>query len=197
MPGFDEALALTCGERDICIPAKYSLNPDTWTRFKEPWHYFYLMWPWDPTLPCVGLQDRNYGADYNRDRAHQTIDDILSFQGSAWMLRKSYWQRLLPNGMDHEHYYYCGEPLEIGLEAWVTGGRVKVIKDVWYAHLWKGSNPETKRKFQRLHRPWNDAMLWATRYWMTHPGFPAVIDRFGPLPGWPADWHDEAMRRLA
>jgi hypothetical protein len=194
MPGWDTALKAACGERDIVVPAKYSLNVDTWERFRDPWHYFYLMWPWQEKF--VGLQDKNYGPEYNALREPYRVDDILSYQGSAWMIRRAYWDQLMPEGMDHVHYYYAQEPQEVGLKAWLTGGRVRIVKDCWYAHLHKGTG-EHKRQFKRLRDPWQAAMEYSTRYWMTQPGFPALINRFGPLPGWPENWQAEAAQRLA
>jgi hypothetical protein len=194
-PGFDTILQAACGETDIVVPAKYSLNVETWERFREPWEYFFLMWPWqiqdDGTIKFVGLQDKNYDADFNAPRASQRIDDILSYQGSAWMIRRSYFDRLLPEGMDHAHYYYAQEPQEVGLKAWLTGGRARIVKDAWYAHLHKGKG-EHKRQFKRLRDPWNEATIWSAKYWMAQPGFPALIERFGPLPGWPENWQAEA-----
>jgi hypothetical protein len=198
MEGYDVALAKECGDNEVVVPAKHSLEPVTWMKFREPWQYFYLMWPWqqqpDDTTKFVGLQDRNYGPDYNAPREALRVDDILSYQGSAWMLRRSHWNRIVPKGMDAEFYYYAQEPQEIGLTTWVTGGRVKIVKDVWYAHLHKGKG-EHKRRFMRLKTPWDTAMERSARFWLGHPGFPALIEKFGPLPGWPADWEAEAHRQ--
>jgi len=198
--GYDESLKACCGESDIVVPAKYSLDPETWTKYREPWHYFYLLWPWQPTenggTKFVGLQDRNYDPSYNLPREHHRVDDILSYQGSAWMLRRSYWNRLVPNGMDAEHYYYAQEPQELGLAAWLSGGRCRIVKDTWYAHLYKGKGAN-KRQFKRLKDPWREATEWSAKYWMGHPGFASLISTFGPLPGWPENWPDEAARRWA
>jgi len=196
--GYDEGLKACCGESDVIVPAKRSLDVETWSMHREPWHYWYLMWPWqtreDGSIKFVGLQDRNYDPSVNVVRAHQRVDDILTYQGSAWMLRRSWWDRILPNGMDHEHYYYAAEPLEVGLTSWVSGGRVRIVKDVEYGHLWKGKG-EHKRQFLREKRKWLSAMEWSAQYWMAHPGFAPLIDRFGPLPGWPQEWQTEAAQR--
>lgn len=203
--GYDAVLTAACGETDIVVPAKYSLAPETWTRYREPWHYFYLTWPWgvnDKGEPKFwGLQDRNYGPEYNAPRESLRVDDILSYQGSAWMLRRSYWDRLVPQGMDTARYYYAQEPQELGLKAWLTGGRCRIVKDTWYAHLWKGKGH--KRQFLREKHRWNDAMVWSARHWLLdeEPGltrtFASLVEQFGPLPGWPDDWQAEARRRLA
>ena len=198
--GYDELLQQQCDDMEIVVPAKYSLNAETWTPTKSPWHYFYLLWPWPEDGSFVGLQDRNYGSEYNVARDHLRVDDILSYQGSAWMLRRSHWDRIGP--MDAEHYYYSQEPQELGLKTWLMGGRVKIVKDAWYAHLWKG-NSIHKRTFKREKDPWNAATWWSCRHWlldeepgMTKP-FTWLVEKFGPLPGWPADWDAEARRRLA
>jgi hypothetical protein len=93
-------------------------------------------------------------------------------------------------------YYYAAEPVEIGLSSWVNGGRVRIVKDVEYGHLWKGSGAN-KRQFSRDRQAWHDAMWWAAQHWLAHPKFPALIEQFGPLPGWPDNWQDEAARRFA
>lgn len=195
--GFDLILKGACAPSDVVVPAKYSLDPEKWTRFRDPWHYFYLLWPWQPqedgSTKFVGLQDRNYGRAYNAPREGVRVDDILSFQGSAWMLRRSWWDHLLPDGMNPK--YYCAqEPQEIGLRSWTEGGRCRIVKDTWYAHLWKGSGVN-KRRFTREKDPWNQATIWSCRQWMRHPGFARLIEQFGPLPGWPADWAREARHR--
>jgi glycosyltransferase involved in cell wall biosynthesis len=202
MQGYDEALAKACDDGEVVVPAKHSLEPESWQRFKAPWHYYYLLWPWPADGGFVGLQDRNYGSDYNVPRESIRIDDILSYQGSAWMLRRSHWDRILPSGMDHAHYYYAQEPQEVGFKTWLSGGRVRIVKDVWYAHLWKGKGVN-KRQFSREKTLWNQAMAWSCRHWLLNeePGmtkpFSWLVEKFGPLPGWPSDWDAEARRRLA
>lgn len=197
--GYDEALAKECGEQDVCVPAKRSLDPEAWTLYRDPWYYFWLEWPWqtgeDGQPKFVGLQDRNYDANYNAPREQLRTDDIVSYQGSAWMLRRSWFDRLLPNGMDHDNLYMSQESQEIGLASWVNGGRVRIIKDVVYGHVHKGKSH--KRQFKRLKDPWDEAMLWSTRYWLQHPQFEGLIERFGPFPTWPSDWQADAARRLA
>ena len=195
--GFDLTLKAACEESDVVVPAKYSLDAPTWTRFRSPWHYFYLKWPWEPqadgSVRFVGLQDKNYDSAYSTPRESVRVDDILSYQGSAWMLRRAWWNRILPDGMN-PRYYYAQEPQEVGLTTWMSGGRCRIVKDTWYAHLWKGSGAN-KRLFSRERAPWDAATRWSCRQWMRHPQFPALIERFGPLPGWPPEWAHDARRR--
>lgn len=197
--GYDEALKQLCGDSEIVVPAKRSLDVATWSMHRDPWWYYYYLWPWEPqpdgTEKFKGLQDRNFDPALNAELTPRYGNDILTFQGSAWMIRRTWWERILPAGMD-ERYYYAAEPVELGLTTWVNGGRVRIAKSVEYGHLAKGQG-EHKRQFARDKRKWRMAMEWATKLWMAHPGFPALIARFGPFPGWPEDWQAEAQRRFA
>jgi glycosyltransferase involved in cell wall biosynthesis len=193
--GFDEVLKAECGEGEVAIPAKYSLEPDAWVAFREPWHYFYLTWPWLDDETFIGLIEKNYDPSYNIPRLHKPVDEILTFQGSAWLLRRSHWDRLLPNGMDNDHLYFAHEALEIGMGTWLSGGRVKIVKNAHYAHLFKGKSH--KRTFIRHKRRWADAIRWSTEHWMQHPMFPDIVGRFMPMPDWPADWQAQIVARRA
>jgi hypothetical protein len=102
--------------------------------------------------------------------------------------------------MDHEHYYYAQEPQELGLKAWLSGGRVVVNKGVTYGHLFKGR--VHGRGFPRYKRPWIDAIRWSANYWMTNQWEGRIHDmewlvtKFwdelhnAPAWAWPDDWQD-------
>jgi glycosyltransferase involved in cell wall biosynthesis len=195
--GYDVELAKVCGDDSIVVPAKYSLNADTWTRYREPWQYFYLTFPWDPTLNHPGLHDKACGPDVNAARAHiQPIDDILSYQGSAWFLTKQHFERIGP--MDPARYYVAQEPQELGLATWLNGGRVVIHKGVWYAHLWKGR--DHKRGFRLIKPRWVRALRASAEHWMAQSGFPALVEKFwdvlheAPVGPWPDDWQDPKYR---
>jgi glycosyltransferase involved in cell wall biosynthesis len=194
--GYDVALQAVCDQDWIVVPEKYSLHAETWTRYREPWQYFYLTFPWDPTLNTPGLHDKACGKDVNRAHADTRVDDILSYQGSCWFLSKAHWNRIGP--MDGAHYYTAQEPQELGLATWLAGGRVKVCKDVWYAHLWKGRGH--RRGFAKYKSLWNNALLWSAEHWMAQPGFPALVEQFWPVlkdceyGPWPEDWDNPARK---
>ena len=193
--GFDGLLKAACGESDVVVPAKRSLDPATWTMHKHPWWYYWLAWPWHPENPHVGLIERNYGPTFNAKHREPAVDDILTFQGSAWMLRRSWWEKILPEGMNAERYYWAQEAVEIGLSSWLAGGRCRIVKAAEYGHLWKGSG-ENKRTFQRHQPEWDAAMLRSVKFWFAQKGFGALIDKFSPLPTWPEDWRDQVRWEL-
>lgn len=189
--GFDVVLAGSCPDDGLVVPEKYSLCVEDWSRFREPWHYFWLTYPWWPELPPgePGLHDKAYGPDVNAERADRLVDETLSYQGSCWMIPRALYQRW--GGMDAAHYYYAQEPQELGLKAWCSGGSVQIDKRAWYAHLHKGRTH--RREFARIKRPWKEAIAWSARYWWEDRwpertrSFRDVIERFLPMPTWPDD----------
>lgn len=188
--GFDEILQKDCEDNWLVVPSKYSLLVNTWERFREPWNYFYLTFPYGPGMSFIGLHEKNYGPNINKIHQAIDIDDIITFQGSCWFLSKKLWDKIGP--MDHEHYYYAHEAPELGLKTWLSGGRVVINKRTWYAHLFKGN--AYKRKFSRERRKWERAIIWSTEYWMKQPGMKQLIEKFWPMPGWPDDWEDPKHR---
>lgn len=197
--GFDVTLAEACGERDVVVPSKYSLDPELWTRFKAPWQYFYLTFPYDNGINHVGLHDKNCPEAYHEAHRAEPEPDILSYQGSCWGLRKTWWAEVGP--MNHAMYYTAQEPQEIGLATWLQGGRVRCIKRVWYAHLWKGHS--NKRGFPTIKPRWVRALAASANYWMAQPGLAALVGKFwdvlkgceyGP---WPVDWQDPRWKRAS
>lgn len=197
--GYDVNLAAACGPDEIVVPAKYSLNVETWERYREPWLYYYLTFPWDLTLNYPGLHDKNYGPEMNARRADGSqLDEIITYQGSCWFLAKRHFERIGP--MDAERYYVAQEPQELGLKTWLGGGRVLIHKDVWYAHLFKGRTH--KRGFPIWRNPWRGAIRASAEYWMGDRwpdriyDMAWLVDRFWPFLhnapewAWPDDWQD-------
>lgn len=198
--GYDVTLQTDCPPDAIVVPAKHSLEPQGWKPFRSPWHYFYLTFPFDLSMDYAGLHDKNFGPEVNAARADRDVDEIISYQGSCWFLPTAYFRRLLPDGMDHAHYYYAQEPQELGLKAWLSGGRVLINKRTWYAHLHKGRGHG--RGFPRYKGPWIRAIQWSADYWM-HNRWPGrtrdmawLVEKFwadlhgAPGWAWPDDWQD-------
>jgi len=71
------------------------------------------------------------------DRKDIMIDDCPTFQGSCWFMTRKNFDRL--ELMDEKTYgMFYNEAQEISFKAWLSGGRVIVNKNTWYAHLHKG-----------------------------------------------------------
>lgn len=182
--GFDEILAKDCEDNWIVIPRRLKFNPETWTLRLDDDHppIDYEYWIWyefkKGVLKPFRWDSRHY------ERKDIMIDDTLTFQGSCWFMKKSYFQKM--GFMKVEGYTGWGqEDVELALECWTTGGRVVVNKNTWYAHLYKGS------KYGRMyHTPMSQ--YWKSRnfafdYWVNKrkDDFYKVLDKFKPIPKWP------------
>lgn len=194
--GFDEILQQDCDEDWVVVMRRYSLNPDTWDRdlTKTPIDYHYL----DSLLtnPEFFQMHGVIWRERAKERLDIPIDETMSWQGSQWMVHKSYfWDRL--GGLDNTpgHYgTFAQEPQEIGMKYWLGGGKVMVNKKTWLAHLHKG------KRFGRMYgmdmgevrkgHMWS-AWYWATNQWKERVhDFEWLIKRFWPIPGWPDNWEE-------
>ena len=103
--------------------------------------------------------------------------------------------------MDEANYgMFIGEPQEVGLKAWLSGGKCMINKKVWYAHLWKGQQYRDMHlqrlgfKYTRvsLHEL-NRGNAYSTDYWFNNRWPERVhdlswlVERFWPVPDWPED----------
>ena len=194
-PGWDEALKADCDEDWVVVPRRYSLDAEAWARKRgrTPIDYLYLSYPdnkGDRGGP--GLHGRTW-RERNHDPAlkHVEIDDLMTAQGSAYFMRRGYYEWL--GLLDHARWGSFGSEFqEVGFKAWLSGGRVVRNKRTWYAHLHKG------RKYGRGYplgrNDANKAVAYANTWlhdgsgWQkqTRP-FEWMIRHFWPVPGWPAD----------
>lgn len=191
--GFDVELAGACEPNWVMIPRRYSLEPDKWEPYKRGRDYMYLTYP-----ERTGAGDWGgsgfHGYEWpERDRdpafKHIEIDEIMSFQGSCWIMHRDYFKHL--GLMDIENYGpFWQEAQDIGFKVWLDGGRIMRNKRCWYAHLHKG------KRFGRgffirknsLQKPveYTKQLVRENREALT-----PVFEKFQPIPGWPVDWKDQ------
>jgi len=200
--GFDQVLKADCEDNWIVIPRRYSLEPEEWKiNPKEPVDAHYLSWPFErPGDKSCGLHGNIW-----RERAKACkdvlVDDEMSSQGSCWFMMARHKARL--GHMEVENYgTFCQEFQELGMKTWLGGGRVVVNKKTWYAHLHKGKKYGTGYQFNNAEwKKWiidnERGRLFTIRHWMFDEwaerkrDLKSLIDRFWPVPGWPADWEKQ------
>jgi glycosyltransferase involved in cell wall biosynthesis len=189
--GFDTVLKADCEPDWIVVPRRKRLDAEKWCiqkTNKPDIDAMYLSYPEGETdFGGVSLHGRLW-TQRTLDRKDILIDDELSFQGSSWFMHRDYYHRLeLMNEIDYGYFY--NEAQEIGLKAWLSGGRVVRNKKTWYAHLHKG------RKYGRgyyLSKSSINKSAKHTRKWMTYGAAWAgqtkplswLIERFMPVPTW-------------
>jgi len=186
--GFDEQLIKDHQPNWVQIPRRNRLDAETWTLQDQcgrpPIDYEYLMWR--SVLMKEGFHGYKWDAK-TLAKQDVMIDDTLTFQGSCWFMTKDWFQKM--GFMQVEGYTGWGqEAEEISFTTWKNGGRVVTNKNTWFAHLHKG------KKYGRMYKA-NEAdnkkcYAFAYNYWVNENKdfFITLINKFMPLPNWPADW---------
>lgn len=207
--GFDVKLARDCGEEWVVIPRRYRLLPESWTIQDDgrlPIDYMYIAYPYERAFDkTCGL----HGAEWREmttspEHKDLMIDDTMSWQGSCYFLRKSYWDKLFPNGLDDVNYgTFTQEAQEIGNKVWLTGGRLVVNKNTWYAHWHKGKSGKgygfSNEQYQKHMAGTERGRLYCIDHWLNdrEPGiihdFAWLLEKFWPVPTWPENWREQLI----
>ena len=202
--GFDWTLSDNCEENWLLIPRRYSVKEDTWDRDEKRIvrDYHYIVFPKESdygySLYAAGWHERTK----ERKDPKYDIDDTMAFQGSCWFANRKYFIKTvgLLDGRQETYSGFGHEQIEVGLNYWLKGGEVKVIKKTWYAHLGKTKPHYLARLFSRKYKKnpnTKQSHTWATARWMNdeepgiiHP-FSWLIEKFWPIPSWTEDWQEK------
>jgi len=143
-----------------------------------------------------------YFREYNkrpeiRKQAEETgLTETMSLQGSCFMIsRENYWKWEV---CDEVAGSWGNQGIEVALATWLSGGRVIVNTNTWYAHMFRTQGgdfsfpyPQSGRSVQKTKQYIKD------KFWnFKHPKqiYPVsfVVERFWPIPG----WTDEKLKQL-
>ena len=190
--GFDEILKTDLKDNWVAVPTRKRLDPENWVltkTHKADINYMYLAHPEDESVwGGKGLQGKEW-VDKNNDVSlkSELIVDLMTFQGSVWMMKKDYFHTL--ELMDESNYgEFAKESQEIGLKCWLSGGRVIRNKKTWYAHWHKPKS--YGRGYSLSKSEWEKGTSF-TNNWMTFGKawdkqtlpIEYLIKKFNP-PGW-------------
>lgn len=129
-----------------------------------------------------------YWSDYkNRPEAQGQIVEVMSLIGACFMLtRERYWKL---NICDKEFGSWGSQGVEVACKSWLSGGRLMVNKNTWYAHMFR-----TQKGFGFPYKQSNTQVQNAKKkakelfFNGTFPGqvrpMSWLIEHFWPIPGW-------------
>lgn len=199
--GFDVKLAQDCDADWLVIPRRYSLDAEKWCVKQDRPHidYEYLAYPFVDENHQLGLHAKVW-MERTRQRRKIRLDEDMNFQGSCWFMPMEYFRRLI-YPMDEKNYgMFIGEPVEIGLKVWLSGGKQMRNKNTWYAHLWKGE-PYRKKFLEVMGFKYTRVGLqerkkgnaYSLDYWFFNRWSDRIhdlswlVEKFWPVPTWPED----------
>lgn len=196
-PGFDVILAKDCEPDWTVIPTMYNLDITTWQPKKHKrTDYMYISGPEHPEKPFRAMyyEGESYSKWHSRS---ELIDDTMACMGPGWFMHK---QRFLDQGgCDEKHEGGWGQQgIEVSLKAWLSGGSLKVNKNTWFAHWFRGGNTGPGFPYQisgnQIDRVRNYSKdLWLNDKWpAAKRKLSWVIEKFNP-PYWSKNGHESVM----
>lgn len=198
--GYDTILADICEPNWVCVPTRYRLEPETWTRYEDtpeekrpPINYLYLK----PNMNAMKVVEWRAK---NKDRSldAREVDDILTMQGSCFFIPKAYYREL--ELLDEENYgTFRKDPQEVSFKAWCSGGRTVRVRSTWYAHLHKGN--QYPRGYPVDRSDWRKGDRYVKKWWTDSAwdkqtlSFKWLMMKFSDMPGWEDfDWDSWQVR---
>lgn len=202
--GFDNSLLAHIDDDWVVIPRRKRLDAENWKIQdvgKPDVDYEFLSFPyWHPNE--VGIHGTIWTERIRErlDRVEFNIDDNPAFQGSCWFMSKKHFDNCL-EGMQEDGYgSFIGEPQEIGMKTWLSGGRLVVNKSTWYAHLHKGKTYGRGYSMNKSELIKGNA--YSVDYWMNDRWPKAkytmewfVNEKFPDMPTWPKDWRQQCIEK--
>lgn len=186
--GFDEVLARDHQPNWVQVPRRHRLDAENWCLqeqyVKPPIDYEYIVW--EPMTRQTGF------LSFRWDERSRRLKDVplgknMTMQGSCWFMAKRWFENC--GFMQTVGYGGWGsEGEEVSFSTYRAGGQLMTNKNTWCAHLHKGRRwgRGYDMKWEEVRRGERYAFnLWVKerRAW-----FESFIEKWMPIPGWPADW---------
>ena len=200
--GFDRILIADCPDNTLVVPRRLRLDADNWKIAEDkrpPIDYMIIDYPFaTPYDIKCGLHGAEHREMYYK-RKDVMIDDLMTMQGSAYFLSRKLWDSVIHELDDINYGTFTIEAQELTNKVWLSGGRVIVNKNTWYAHMHKGNKGKayhfTNAQYKKHQEDKERGRVYAIDYWLNtkdykYP-FSWLIEKFWPVPGWPVDWKDK------
>lgn len=186
--GYDEVLKADCEDNWVVVPRRYALDPEKWEIEKRSDNKY----PVDVMLLSADMQgviweeeNRKSQLSKPEDSDYDHIVLTMSSQGSAWFMKRSYYDFL--ELLDEETYgKFYKEFQEISLKAYLSGGKCVTNKATWYAHHHKtqgrgySMDKGEEEKANKAINRWKTEKMWHKQIY----SFNDFIAMFKPVPTW-------------
>lgn len=180
--GIDAELIKCCEPGNTVLAIRYELDSANWKRReKTDCPYRYLSHP--DTDEKGGLRGLAWPEWAERCKNEQ-IGETMTISGSNWLMERE--QFLKWGGLDEQHGTFGQEGVEISCMTWLSGGKVLVNKNTWYAHWNRGKTSYALGASEKPKSMKRSIYLWMGDNWPhAKRKFQWLIDHFSPVPGWP------------
>lgn len=137
--GYDRILLENIEDNWIVTPRRYFLDVEKWKVMDLP--------PVDYAKLLID-KDRHKFAGVNwlsrtKERQDVMIDETMAMQGSCWVMKKSWWEKVIGELQTEGYGPLYQDSHEMVFKTWQAGGKLMVNKNTWHAHK--------HRDFPRTH----------------------------------------------
>jgi len=171
--GFDVELLKVADKKTIVAPYLLRLDAESWQAVPKPSTGSYVF-------------DTNLIFQYGEEN-NEPITETMCLQGSCFLVDKdTYWEWELG---DESLGSWGGQGTELGIKAWLNGGRCVTNKNCYYAHLFR--EKEDDFPYQRDKAKIKGTTDEVCKRWKNQ-GIAGLIKKFN----YPADWTEESVASL-
>ena len=123
------------------------------------------------------------------------LTETMSLQGSFFMVTRKKYNEL--NLCDESMGSWGNQGIEVACKTWLSGGRVLVNHNTWYAHMFRTNAnlkfpwPNSGRDQLRTKKNVRD-LLWGMKWPKQKYPVSWLVEKFWPVPG----WSDEDLKKL-
>jgi glycosyltransferase involved in cell wall biosynthesis len=109
------------------------------------------------------------------------LTESMSIQGSCFLLTREKYNEL--NICDESFGSWGNQGIEVACKTWLSGGRVLINHNTWYAHLFRKEFPYLLKGVQDAKGKVKD-MFWQNKYIQQKKPLRWLVEKFWPVPGW-------------
>lgn len=190
--GFDLELVSVHHPNWVQVPRRLRLDAEKWEVIedgREPVDYESIIFS-NLITPVGGAKGFIWATPWNdltKEKEYIKIDDTPHFQGSCWFMTKDWFREC--GLMSLEYGGFAQEPEEIIFTTLSKGGKVKVNKNTWYAHLHKSE--EARQWFKLDSEDMAKGYAYSYNKWVADKEFfTSFIGSFLLMSGWPSNWQE-------
>jgi glycosyltransferase involved in cell wall biosynthesis len=159
--GYDRILTERFEDNWIVYPKRFFLDTDKWEIMDKESNLY-------NKLIIDKSHNKFSGANWKsreEERKDFDIDESMAMQGSCWIMKKSWWDKVIVELDSSIYGTHYGDSHEMVFKTWKAGGKLMVNKNTWHAHK--------HRDFARTHNygsaeareGWDNAIaLWGDYY---------------------------------
>lgn len=125
---------------------------------------------------------------YKKDLEETGLTETMSLQGSCFMSTlKKYWELELS---DEKLGNWGNQGIEVAVKTWLSGGKVMVNHDTWYAHMFRTQGGDFSFPYEQKGRDVQKTkkrvknLFWNNEWPKQKKPLKWLVERFMPVPGW-------------